>query len=164
MVEHERVALRVAEERHVTDARVEDVAFELDSLVLQRAARVRHVRDAQRDVRAVRLELRAVRRRVDEVQADVAGLDLRPRAVPRRALHAERVAVERLRPLDVLDRHGHEVGPLDGDQPTDPSIWSWIRRFISTAYSSGSSFVIGSTKPETTIADASASERPRDMR
>ena len=49
-------------------------------------------------------------------------------------------------------------------QPTDPSICSWIRRFISTAYSSGSSLVIGSTKPETIIALASASERPRDMR
>ena len=32
------------------------------------------------------------------------------------------------------------------------------------AYSSGSSFVIGSTKPETTIAEASDSESPRDIR
>ena len=55
-------------------------------------------------------------------------------------------------------------GMLDVDQPTEPSIWSWISRFISTAYSSGSSFVIGSTKPETIIAVASASERPRDIR
>jgi hypothetical protein len=39
-----------------------------------------------------------------------------------------------------------------------------MRRFISTAYSSGSSFVIGSTKPDTIIALASASESPRDMR
>ena len=50
------------------------------------------------------------------------------------------------------------------DQPTEPSIWSWISRFISTAYSSGSSFVIGSTKPETINADASPSESPRDIR
>src|ERR671937_553720 len=48
--------------------------------------------------------------------------------------------------------------------PTDPSICSWISRFISTAYSSGSSFVIGSTKPLTISADASASESPRDIR
>jgi hypothetical protein len=48
--------------------------------------------------------------------------------------------------------------------PTEPSIWSRISRFISTAYSSGSSLVIGSTKPETIIADASASERPRLIR
>ena len=45
--------------------------------------------------------------------------------------------------------------------PTDPSICSWISRFISTAYSSGSSLTIGSTKPETIMAEASASERPR---
>jgi hypothetical protein len=48
--------------------------------------------------------------------------------------------------------------------PTDPSIWSWISRFISTAYSSGSSFVIGSTKPDTISAEASGSESPRDIR
>ncbi len=48
-----------------------------------------------------------------------------------------------------------------GHQPTEPSICSWIRRFISTAYSSGSSLVIGSTKPATIIAEASASESPR---
>jgi hypothetical protein len=47
--------------------------------------------------------------------------------------------------------------------PTEPSIWSWISRFISTAYSRGSSFVIGSTKPLTISALASPSERPRDM-
>ena len=46
-------------------------------------------------------------------------------------------------------------------QPTEPSICSWIRRFISTAYSSGSSLVIGSTKPATIIAAASLSESPR---
>ena len=49
-------------------------------------------------------------------------------------------------------------------QPTEPSICSWISRFISTAYSSGSSLVIGSMKPDTTIAEASASVRPRLIR
>ena len=68
------------------------------------------------------------------------------------------------RALEVGDGHGDEVRSLDLDHPTDPSIWSWMSRFISTAYSSGSSFVIGSTKPETIIADASASDRPRDIR
>jgi len=52
----------------------------------------------------------------------------------------------------------------EGRHPTEPSICSRIRRFISTAYSSGSSFVIGSTKPATIMAEASASERPRLMR
>src|SRR4029450_9716090 len=77
---------------------------------------------------------------------------------------AERLAVEAVRSGQVLDGHPDEVDALGVDHPTEPSIWSWISRFISTAYSSGSSFVIGSTKPETIIAEASASERPRDIR
>ena len=77
---------------------------------------------------------------------------------------AERLEIEPPRPLDVLRRDRQEVDALDLHYPTEPSIWSWISRFISTAYSSGSSFVIGSTKPETIIARASASDRPRDIR
>ncbi len=49
-------------------------------------------------------------------------------------------------------------------QPMQPSIWSSIRRFISTAYSIGSSFVIGSMKPLTMSLDASSSGIPRDSR
>jgi len=49
-------------------------------------------------------------------------------------------------------------------QPTEPSIWSSIRRFSSTAYSIGSSRVIGSMNPFTIIAVASGSVRPRLIR
>ena len=80
------------------------------------------------------------------------------------ARRPEHFAVELLRALSVTRRNRDEVQLLDPGQPTEPSIWSWISRFISTAYSSGSSFVIGSTKPETISAEASASERPRDIR
>src|SRR5262249_8730422 len=101
--------------------------------------------------------------RVEQVEADVlAQLKLRPGAVPD-LREPERLPVEPGRALEIGDGNGDEIRPLD-DQPTDPSICSWISRFISTAYSSGSSLVIGSTKPETIIADASASERPRDIR
>ncbi len=48
--------------------------------------------------------------------------------------------------------------------PTDPSICSSISRFISTAYSIGSSFTSGSMKPVTIIEAASASVRPRLIR
>ena len=48
--------------------------------------------------------------------------------------------------------------------PTEPSICSSIRRFSSTAYSMGSSRTMGSMKPATIIAVASASERPRVIR
>src|SRR5437016_876091 len=99
-------------------------------------------------------------------ERDVAGLELDPvvvggvRVLPK----AQHAPVEVCRLLDVRGRYADVVDALDLDQPTDPSICSWISRFISTAYSSGSSFVIGSTKPETISADASASVRPRDIR
>ena len=51
-----------------------------------------------------------------------------------------------------------------GRHPTEPSIWSWISRFISTAYSIGSSFTIGSMKPDTIIAAASSFGMPRLVR
>ena len=42
----------------------------------------------------------------------------------------------------------------------EPSIWSSIRRFISTAYSIGSSLTIGSMKPLTISLPASSSVEP----
>jgi hypothetical protein len=39
-VEHQRIAVGIAEERHVADARVEDVAVELDPLGLELLARL----------------------------------------------------------------------------------------------------------------------------
>ena len=102
---------------------------------------------------------------MDQGERHVPGLELDPGVRRVRILpQPERLLVEAGRALAVFDGDGDEVDALGVDQPTDPSIWSWMRRFISTAYSSGSSFVIGSTKPETIIADASASESPRLMR
>ncbi len=49
-------------------------------------------------------------------------------------------------------------------QPIEPSISSLIRRFISTAYSIGSSLVNGSMKPMMIIWVASASDNPRLIR
>ena len=46
----------------------------------------------------------------------------------------------------------------------EPSIWSSMRRFISTAYSIGSSLTIGSMKPLTMSLDASSSSMPWDWR
>ena len=48
--------------------------------------------------------------------------------------------------------------------PILPSIWSWIRRFISTAYSMGSSFTSGSMNPPTIMLAASPSLMPRLVR
>ena len=55
VVEHQRVAVRVGEERHVADAGVEDVAGEGDALPLESGAGRRDVADVQRDRARVRL-------------------------------------------------------------------------------------------------------------
>ena len=56
---------------------------------------------------------------------------------------------------------GHDFQCSRSAHPTDPSICSSISRFISTAYSIGSSLTSGSIKPLTIIVLASASESPR---
>src|SRR5207253_5427303 len=120
---------------------------------------------AQRDRRRIRLELPTDPLGNHDAERHVAGLELRPLLVRELvAPNAQRLAVELRGTLDITNCDTDHVGALDSDQPTEPSIWSWISRFISTAYSSGSSFVIGSTKPLTIIALASASESPRDIR
>ncbi len=48
--------------------------------------------------------------------------------------------------------------------PTVPSIWSSMSRFISTAYSMGSSLTSGSMNPLTIMVLASASVSPRLVR
>ncbi len=53
---------------------------------------------------------------------------------------------------------------IETHQPTDPSIWSSIRRLSSSAYSIGSSLAMGSTKPRTIVAIASSSVMPRLIR
>src|SRR5262249_26401801 len=164
-VQHQRVAVGIVEESHVADARVEGLATELDALALELAARRGDVGDPQRDVVRVRREGQAHLLGLPDAKRDLPASDLEPAgghvAVERQA---DRLEVELSRALNALRRDRQEVDALDDHYPTEPSIWSWIRRFISTAYSSGSSFVIGSTKPDTTIAEASASESPRDIR
>ena len=64
-------------------------------------------------------------------------------------------------------RRGHRVHVLQNvgaHYPIAPSISSLMRLFISTAYSSGSSFDTGSAKPFTIMVRASSSEIPRLIR
>ena len=51
-VQHQGVAVGIAEDRHVADARVEDVALERHAGLLERRARLGDVGDAERDLRA----------------------------------------------------------------------------------------------------------------
>jgi hypothetical protein len=91
------------------------------------------------------------------------------------------VEVEGLEIGELPARHATELGQLElsrqtngalsarrqplrlvegGRHPIEPSICSSINLFISTAYSIGSSFVIGSMKPFTIIFEASSSGMP----
>ena len=74
----------------------------------------------------------------------------------------------RVRVVGVGDRN---LDFLDGccvvghrNQPTDPSIWSSTSLLSSSAYSIGSSRLIGSTKPRTIMPRASSSVSPRLIR
>ena len=141
------------------------VAVEDDTLRLKLGAARGDVADIEREMRRVRRELDACARRIPDAEADLAGEDLEAGRCVAVERQAERVHVEPLGGCGVLRLNCDEIDLLDLHRyPTEPSICSWIRRFISTAYSSGSSFVIGSTKPLTIIADASDSESPRDIR
>jgi len=93
VVEHQVVAVGVAEQRHVTDAGVEGVAGELDALGLQLGARRGDVVDVQRRVRvALRGELHPHLLRLPDPEARVADPELELRAVVRP--QAERIDVE----------------------------------------------------------------------
>ena len=164
-MQHQRVPVRVLEERHVADARVERLAVEDDALRLELGTPGGDIAHVDREMRGIGAELDAGARRIPDAQAELADEDFEPgRRVPVER-QPERVHVEPLRTCGVLRLDCEEIDLLDLHRyPTEPSICSWISRFISTAYSSGSSFVIGSTKPLTIIADASASESPRDIR
>src|SRR6266568_4607673 len=164
-MQHQRVAVGIGEESHVTDTRVERLTVKLDPCLLEQAARLGDVGDAQRDRVLVGVELHPSLLGNHDRQRDVAGVELRPVLVRQLVPpEAELLAVELECSFLISRSQRHEIRPLDIDQPTDPSICSWINRFISTAYSSGSSLVIGSTKPDTISADASGSESPRDIR
>jgi len=77
-------------------------------------------------------------------------------------LIALRQAIERPKKIPHWLTHHSSFG--QSTHPTEPSIWSWMSLFISTAYSMGSSLTRGSMKPLTIRVDDSASESPRLIR
>src|SRR4051794_19469594 len=116
VVQHQRVAVGVAEERHVADPGVEDVAAELDAALLEHRARGRDVVDVQREEVRVGLEVAdAHALGVDHVEGDRAGLELREVALGAvdRARQAERLAVEGDCALEVARGDGDEVDAGD---------------------------------------------------
>src|ERR1041385_3087059 len=92
-VQHQVVAVRVVEERHVTHAGVERVAEELDALRLEVCARGLDVLDVEREMAVVlRLEVRPEPCRFPDRETRVARPKLELPVLV--ASQAERLAVE----------------------------------------------------------------------
>src|SRR3954453_21391006 len=116
-VQHELVAVRIGEDRHVADAGVEGVAEELDALGLERRAHLGHVVAAQRPrVALLGDERHPLLLRLPDAEARVAG-PLLPRGVlvgP----HSQDVAVEGAGALGVPGRDAEEVESFDDSHAT----------------------------------------------
>src|SRR4051794_31764604 len=115
VVEHEHVAVGVAEVGHVADAAVDGVHLELDALGLELRARRLDVVDVERDRQAVVGELDAEGVRLHDRERQGARLVLRGGHVPPALAErqAERLAVERGGALEVLGGDADEVGAGD---------------------------------------------------
>jgi hypothetical protein len=115
VVEHQRVVVRVGEERHVADARIEGRALEADAALLERRARCGDVVDMQSDHSAADVVGESHRRRVHHAQCEVGGLELGEVAIwaVHRARQTERRAVELDRRREVVRRYRHEVDAAD---------------------------------------------------
>src|SRR5438105_9250345 len=112
-MEHERVAVRVVEERHVTDPGVEDLALELDALRLELAARLGDVGHTEGDVVRVRGEGNADLLRLPNGERHLAGAHLEAAAHVPLERETERAEIEASRALYVLRDHGEKVDLLD---------------------------------------------------
>src|SRR5687767_8907421 len=106
VVEHERVAVGILEERHVANARVEDVALEHDASALELRPRPGHVVDLERDRMVVGLVRHPEGLGLEDLKREAAGLELDAGRLPvrDRVWKAENRAVELDRGLDVLRR------------------------------------------------------------
>jgi hypothetical protein len=112
VVQHEVVAVRIAEERHVAHARVEHVPEELHALALELRLRGGDVVDAERQpIALLRNERHADGLRRPDAQARVARPELVLGVVVR--AQGEHVAVERPRAVRVLRRDTDEVDSLN---------------------------------------------------
>jgi hypothetical protein len=115
VVQVERVAGRVGEDRLVADARVERLGVEGDAGGLELRPGGGDVGHLQRDRHAVGRERLAERGRVHHGQREVAGLELRAGrlAVALDARQPERLAVEGHTGLEVVGRDADEVDAGD---------------------------------------------------
>ena len=135
-----------------------DAAYLDEKLILEADGRTWHNRqqafrkDRLRDNEAARAGWQTLRFPWEEVVGD-------PEDV---AATVADVLAHRGRGHAVPNRYAQSSG--SGGQPTEPSIWSSMRRDHSTAYSMGSVRVTGSMKPLTIMPMACSSERPRLIR
>lgn len=107
-VQHAVIAIGIGEERHMTNARVEGLASELDALGLKLCPFRGDVLDVERDVTVLlRRPLPPDPLWLPDAEARTTAPELVPRVLVRP--QAERVDVERSRPVGIPRRDRHEV-------------------------------------------------------
>ena len=112
-MKHQRVAVRVAEERHEAHARVKWLAVELDACVGQTRARLRHVVDMQRNRRSRRVVLHPHLLWDDDAQRQVAGFEL---GVPAFWVVDPRVKKPSLTVFELADGCYQQAAQVSGDE------------------------------------------------
>jgi len=114
-VEHQRISVRIREQRHVAHPGVERVAMEADPALLERTARSCHVVDVQRN--RIRTDVVSDSHLLGVVDAECQVARLELRVVPLRdvdrARQPKRLAVERDRGLEVAGRETDEIDAAD---------------------------------------------------
>ncbi len=143
VVEHQRVAVWVRKERHVADARIEDLAAECHAAGLERGPRFGDILDMKGDRVAVDRMLEAHLLGVHDVERQIPGLELRMVAVGPIGgpLQSEHLAVELDRGGQVVGRQADEVDSGDRGRIACPWHWSYssIRRICSRTAKDASS-------------------------
>lgn len=126
-MEHQRIAIRVREERHMTDAGVECLAKELDAASAECITGRRNVFDVQRQ--RIRVRVVAERKVVGHDDAERYRACLELREVALRHVHGARQPecrpVERDSCVEIIRRDGDEVDTSDdrlGERIHDPML------------------------------------------
>ncbi len=111
MVQHQRVSVRICEEGHMADARVDCRPVEAHTTLLERLARGSHIIDMQSHVVTLGVVLEAHRLGVHHVKCQVPRLELRKVLLGKedRPVKTECLAIELGARGEVVCRHGDEV-------------------------------------------------------
>src|SRR4051794_21988652 len=108
-VQHQRIAVWILEERHMTDARVDGLLLEPHALLEQRLARRLDVLHPERDLARIRCERKVDLLRLPDRERHLPGLHLEADGRVGLERQPEGLEVEPARALDVAGRERYVV-------------------------------------------------------